>query len=296
MIGWESSIDRTRRTGLAGGILCLTVALISGNGLLRIAQPRVHANAASIAQHSFTHFVPAATPQSLSRPSNPLAPAPKPSAARPQAEPEPGSSNSYINGLKAAGLGDFTVDQLIAMKIQGVTPEYVRDLHGLNYTPTADQLVAMRIQRVTQDYVRGLRDTGIQPTIDQLIAMRIQGVTPEYVRAMHEQGLQPDANKLVAMRIQDVTADYVRELQALGMKATVDQFISMKIQGVTADYIKGLEAAGLTLSVDDVITAKIQQIDEQFVQRAVKHGFRNLTVEKLIQLKNLGVLGSQADI
>src|SRR5262249_45226132 len=153
-----------------------------------------------------THFVPAATGQSLPGTANTSVPAPKPSAARPQARPEPASGDSYIDGLKAAGLGDFTVDQLIAMKIQGVTPGYVLDLHGLNYTPTANQLIAMRIQGITSDYARGLKGTGIEPTIDQLIAMRIQGVTPEYVRAMHERGLQPDAAKLVAMRIQDVTA------------------------------------------------------------------------------------------
>jgi EAL domain-containing protein (putative c-di-GMP-specific phosphodiesterase class I) len=70
----------------------------------------------------------------------------------------------------------------------------------------------------------------------------------------------------------------------------------MRIQSVTTNYIKGLRAAGFHFSVDDVISAKIQQIDEQFIQRVVQHGFQNLTVEKLIQLKNSGVLEPKADI
>jgi beta-lactamase regulating signal transducer with metallopeptidase domain len=296
LIDFQSSADRARRQGLAGGILCLTAALVSGNALLRMAYPGVHASATSFAQISRAQFAPAAPRQSPSGSAHSSTAAPQPSPAPAQAASDSAPSLSYIDGLKSAGLNDFTVDQLIAMKIQGVTPDYVRDLHGLNVTPTADQLVAMRIQGITPDYVRGLKAGGMQLTIDQLIAMKIQDVTPEYARAMREQGLQPDAEKLVAMRIQDMTPDYVRDVHALGMQPTIAQFISMKIQNVTADYIKGLQAAGFKFSVDEVISAKIQQIDEQFIQRAVKHGFQNLTLEKLIQLKNLGVLEPQADI
>ena len=296
LIGFKSSGDRARRIGLAGGILCLTAALVSGNALLRIAYPRVHAGAASFAEIPPAPFAPAAPTQSPSAPAHNSTQASKPSPARPQAASESAPSGSYIDGLKSAGLNDFTVDQLIAMKIQGVTPDYVRDWHGLNFMPTADQLVAMRIQGITPDYVRGLKDAGIQPTIDQLIAMKIQDVTPEYVRALHEQGLQPDAENLIAMRIQDLTPDYVRDVHALGIQPAIEQFISMKIQSVTADYIKGLQAAGFHFSVDEVIGAKIQQIDEHFIQRALQHGFHNLTLEKLIQLKNSGVLEPKADL
>ncbi len=324
VLGIKSVGDRARRIGLAGSILCLIVALASGAALLHFAYPSVHTEAASLAQVSLRHFLQTASAQSSPARATTSAPAPKPSPAHPQVGAEAAPSGSYIDGLKAAGLRDFTVDQLIAMKIQGITPEYVRglheqglqpnietliamkiqgltpeyirDSHSLGFTPTADQFVAMKIQGITPDYVRGLKDAGVDSTINQLIAMKIQDVTSEYVRGMHEQGLQPDADKLIAMRIQDVTPDYVRDIHALGLNPTVDQFISMKIQDVTADYIKGLQAAGFKFSVDEVISAKIQEIDEEFIQRAVKHGFQNLTLEKLIQLKNLGVLEPRADI
>jgi beta-lactamase regulating signal transducer with metallopeptidase domain len=296
LIGFKSSGDRARRIGLAGGILCLTAALVSGNVLLSIASSSLHAGAASFAPISPATFALAAPTQAPSAPTHDATPGPKPSPARPQTASESAPSGSYIDGLKSAGLNDLTVDQLIAMKIQGVTPGYVRDLHALNFTPTADELVAMRIQGITPDYVRGLKDAGIQPTVDQLVAMKIQDVTPEYVRAMHEQSLEPDAEKLVAMRIQDLTPDYVRDVHALGMQPSIEQLIAMKIQSVTADYIKGLQAAGFHFSVDEVIGAKIQQIDGQFLQRVIQHGFKNLTLDKLIQLKNSGVLEPKADI
>ena len=40
--------------------------------------------------------------------------------------------------MKAAGLPDLTVDELIAMKIQDVTPEYVKELHAQGLHPDAN--------------------------------------------------------------------------------------------------------------------------------------------------------------
>ena len=326
VLGLKSIQSGTRSLGLAGGILCLTAAVAAGNALLGIAYPKMHAGAASATNISLRTFAFAAASQQSSAAAPVTAPSPavKPSPAHPQTSAKPASSGSYVEEMKAAGLGDLTVDQLIALKIQDVTPEYVRGLHeqglhpdadilltlriqgvtpeyihdlrALGLNPDADELVAMKIQGVDAAYVRGLKDAGIQADADELVAMRIQGVTPEYVRGLHEQGLQPDADELVAMRIQGVTPDYVRDIHALGLKPAADQFIAMKIQGVTPEYIKSLQTAGLTFDVDDVIRAKIQQITREFIDKAVKHGFKNLTLDKLLELKHAGILESTGEI
>jgi beta-lactamase regulating signal transducer with metallopeptidase domain len=295
VLGVKPSGAGTRGIGLTGGVLCLTAALVAGNALLGIAYPKPIVHASQISPAGFG-LRAAANPQSSPAPASAPTPAAKPSPARPAVASQPAASGSYIDGMKAAGLDNLTVDQLIAMKIQGVSPEYVQDLRSLGLSPDVDQIVAMKIQGVDGAYVRGLKDGGLQPNIDQLIAMKIQGVTPDYVRALHDQGMQPDADNLVAMRIQGVTPDYVRDIQALGLKPSIDQFIAMRIQGVTAEYIKSLQAAGLKFDVDDIIRAKIQDITKEFIERAVKHGFQNLTLEKLIQLKETGVLESSTDI
>jgi beta-lactamase regulating signal transducer with metallopeptidase domain len=318
----------TRGIGLTGGLLCLTAALVAGNALLGIAYPKpvVHASQISLAHFNRTVADSAqSTPVAaapVARPS-PARPRATP-AATPQSTPQPATSGSYIDGMKAAGIGEITVDQLIAMRIQGVTPEYVRGLHEQGFHPTADELIGMRIQGVTPEYirevralglnpnadqimamriqgvdaayVRGLKDAGIQPGVDQLIAMRIQGVTPDYVRGLHEQGLQPSVDELVGMRIQGVTPEYIRDIRALGLKPTAEQFVGMRIQGVTPEYIKGLQAAGFKFGVDDVIGARIQGITPDFIERARKHGFQNLSLEKLIHLKQAGILESPADL
>jgi beta-lactamase regulating signal transducer with metallopeptidase domain len=324
VLGLKSNRTGTRGIGLTGGVLCLTAALLAGNALLGIAYPKpvVHASA----QLGWAAPVRQATPSAASAPAPVAKPSPRPQAPSPQPAPQATSSpsGSYIDGMKAAGLDHLTIDELVEMKIQGVTPEYVRGLHeqglhpdadnlvamkiqgvnseyvrelrGLGLNPDIDELVAMKIQGVDGDYVRGLKEAGLQPGVDQLVAMKIQGVTPEYVRGLQAQGLKPDADQLVAMRIQGVTPDYVRDIRALGFKPTVDEFIAMRIQGVTPEYIKGLQAAGFKLDVDDIVRAKIQDITKEFIDQAVKHGFQNLSLDKLIHLKQMGILDSPADL
>jgi beta-lactamase regulating signal transducer with metallopeptidase domain len=337
-----------RGIGLTGGILCLSAALLAGNALLGIAHPPL-ARAGTFWQ---------ATPKPATSPSQPApssTPTPKPSPAHPQSGGQTAASSSassYIDAMKAAGLSDLTVDQLIALKIQDVTPEYVRELREQGLQPDANNLIAMRVQGITPEYVRdlrasglnpdqnqlislkvqgadgeyyrGLKEAGIQPDVNQLVSLKVQGVTPEYVRelraagltvtadkvislkvqdvtpaylkALHDQGLQPNADEAVSMRVQDVTPEYVRGIQALGLKPSVNELISMRVQDVTPEYIKALQAAGYKFNVGDIISAKVQDVTPEFIERAKQHGFKDLTLQKLIQLRQLGILDSKADI
>jgi beta-lactamase regulating signal transducer with metallopeptidase domain len=227
--------------------------------------------------------------------------------------------SSYIDGLKAEGLTDLSIDQLIAMKIQNVTAEYVHNIHVLGLKPDVNELIAMRIQSVTPELIRALRDGGMALDVDQIIAMRVQGVTPEYVKQLRDLSIGTDADtviapkvqgitgdyvrdmravtdpklsgdELVAMKVQGVTPEYVRELKTLGLQLDADEVIAMKVQGVTPEYIKEMQAAGLKLDTRGAIEAKVQGFTPEFIEKARKHGFQNLTIDKLMALKNSGVL------
>jgi beta-lactamase regulating signal transducer with metallopeptidase domain len=229
------------------------------------------------------------------------------------------AQGSYIDGLKAEGLADLSIDELISMKIQGVTPQYVHEIHALGLKPEVNELIAMRIQGVTPEIIRQLRDAGLAREVNQIIAMQVQGVTPEYVKQLHEMGMDTDGdivlamkvqgvsaeyvremrgvtdpklsgNEVVAMKIQGVTPEYVKEMKATGLQVSANDVIAMKVQGVTADYVKGLQAAGLKLDTNEVIGAKVQGITRQFIEKAHSHGFQNLTIDKLMALRNSGVL------
>jgi len=52
-----------------------------------------------------------------------------------------------------------------------------------------------------------------------------------------------------------------------------------------------MQAAGFKdLDCDELISAKVQGITPEFIERARKHGFQNLTLDKLMALKNADIL------
>jgi hypothetical protein len=67
----------------------------------------------------------------------------------------------------------------------------------------------------------------------------------------------------------------------------------MKVQGITPAYLKELQAAGYKVDIDEAISAKVQGITPEFIAKARSHGFKDLTLEKLIELKHTGVLDAE---
>ncbi|HET6176232.1 MAG TPA: M56 family metallopeptidase [Candidatus Sulfotelmatobacter sp.] len=252
-----------RGIGLTGSILCLTAALAAGNALVGMAHP---SSAHAIFNGQATSQ---AAPTSAQQPSAKPAPTSKPSAAQ-SAKPAPAasssSSSSYIDSMKATGLGDLSLDELIAMKIQGVTPDYVREIREQGLTPDANNLIAMRVQGITPEYVRGLHASGLNPDVNQIIALKVQGADAEYYRGLKEAGLQPDIDRLIALKVQGVTPDYVRELRAAGLTVNADQVIALKVQGVSPSYLKGLHEQGIEPTADNAIAMRVQDVTPEYVR------------------------------
>ena len=230
------------------------------------------------------------------------------------------TGRSYIADMEAAGYKNLTVDQLVALKIQGVTPEYVREIKAAGLNPDINQLIAMKIQGVSPAYLHDWKAAGIDADINNAIAMKIQGVTPAYVKEVQATGLNPSINQLIGMKIQGVTPEYIREVQSSGWKSvTIDQLIAMKIQGVkpadaaefeklgfkdlsindlialriqgvSPSYIQSMRSAGFTTGkVHEFIAAKIQGVTPEFIEKAKQHGFTNLSPHQLIALRQADV-------
>ena len=329
LLGMET-FRSARALGVAVGLLCLGVAMVASTALVDLA-PRASAAPAV----SFIPEQAQAEPQASSKPE------PKSGAAvtnetqvatseetntvvATQAEDQTVPSGSYIDGMKAAGFDHLSVDQLVAFKIQGVTPEYVREMRAAGVQPRPDQFIALKVQDVTPQYVREMKSLGQETDANNLIAMKVQDITPEYVRAMQASGMNfdtgkligmkvqditpeyihqlrslgftPSADELISMKVQDITPEYVREMRATGLNPNIGELISMKVQDVTPDYVKSLQQLGLKLTAGQLITAKVQDITPEFIERAQRHGFHDLTLDKLIQLKNLNVVSERAEL
>ncbi|HTT20834.1 MAG TPA: M56 family metallopeptidase [Candidatus Sulfotelmatobacter sp.] len=281
-----SSGGDQRKLGVGGGVLFLATALVAGNALLGIAHPRPIALAAS---NPVRRALQSATPQPQPARQAAPTPAPRPSAGQnAQLAEHTVSGQSYIDGMKAAGLTDLSVDDLIALKVQGVTPEYIRAMHDLGLHPDADGFVSMKVQGVTPEYVRDLRAMGFSPDVDQIVSFKVQGVTADYVRGMKEVGIQGDADQIVGLKVQGVTPEYVRELQALGMKLDADEIVGMKVQGVTAAYVKGLRDQGLNPGADDVVGMKVQGVTPEYIHDIRGLGL-NPSADELVGMKVQGV-------
>ena len=195
-----------RRADLSVGLLCISASILAGGAFLGVAR-NVHAQQQSTsatqlpvlpspATHAIAAFAtpdvrvaPFPAPPGARRnlwlrqdqfpdpmPPMPAAPAAPLSPAEPSAPQAP--SSSYIDGMKAAGLENLTVDDLIGLKIQGITPEYVKEIHQLGIKANVDELIGMKIQGITPEYVRSMREaTGQELDSDALIGMKIQGVS-----------------------------------------------------------------------------------------------------------------------
>jgi bla regulator protein blaR1 len=284
-----------RGIGITGSVVCLTAALVAGNALVGIAHARPVLSGMSMS-----------TQAAQAEPESPQEPKPSParpaSSAQPAATANSATATSYIDAMKAAGMGDLTIDELVAMKIQGVTPEYVRELHdqglhpdadtlvafrvqnvtaayihelrGLGFNPGPDEIIAFKVQNVNADYVRGLKEVGIQPNPDEILALKVQGVTPAYIKELRAAGLNPDADQVIAMKVQGITPAYIHDLHELGLKPDGDDLVGMKVQGVSPEYVREIQATGLKPGGDDLIAMRVQGVTAEYIKALQAAGFK----------------------
>lgn len=266
-------------------------------------------------------------PQPVAVPASGVVADPEPQAEPPQENSSPTSAHSdYIDQMRAAGI-NVDLDQYIAMKVQGITPAYVSEMtKAFGAMPTGHQLIAMKVQDVTPDYIAAMRAAGYNASADKFIAMRVQDVTPEYAKAMAGLGLgTPTVDDLIAMKVQDVDAGDAAKMRAEGLDVhsfhdlitdrifqvtpefingmrdagfdhiAAHDLVSMRIQDVTPEFAKSAKAQFPGVTVQNLIQMRIFKIDDAFIASAKRHGFTDLTIDKLVKLRISGILDDSDD-
>ena len=56
----------------------------------------------------------------------------------------------------------------------------------------ANDVISMRVQDVTPEYVHDIKALGLKPSSNELISMKVQDVTPEYVKALQSAGFESE--------------------------------------------------------------------------------------------------------
>jgi hypothetical protein len=100
-------------------------------------------------------------------------------------------TSDFARSLQQANIQDVTTDNLIALRIFKVDPAYAQNFVSMGYEqPDADKLIALKVQGVNAEEVRQIRDLGLKPTLDELIQIRIFHITPDFVHRMKDRGLK----------------------------------------------------------------------------------------------------------
>src|SRR5258708_124929 len=124
LLGLTEKASSLRNAGVAFGILCLAAALLAGNALFGLVRsvaaqssdPSRSGTTVSVSKGVIV--VTAPRPASQSKPS--LKPSPAPTSTQeptPPPHPQP-----YIDDMKAEAFANLPADDLIALKVQGITP------------------------------------------------------------------------------------------------------------------------------------------------------------------------------
>lgn len=171
--------------------------------------------------------------------------------------------------------------------------DYIDDMRAAGYDEDIDKYVAMKIQGITPEYARAMARIGFgKPSAGDLIAMKIQGVTPEYVSELHAAGLQPGSiGDLISYRIFHVTPEFIAGMKAAGFDSIPPgQVIALRVQGVTPEYAKTVKQQYPNATTDELVQLRIFHIDDAFLAAAKRHGFTSLSIQKLVQLRISGLL------
>ncbi|HMX28789.1 MAG TPA: M56 family metallopeptidase, partial [Blastocatellia bacterium] len=157
----------------------------------------------------------------------------------PQAEPrenveqaaqetaEADSDDDPQDGQAKAQSSELTAEQLIQMKIAGVTPEFIAEMRkqGFDNLSIRD-LTQLGIHGVNSEFIQQARAWGgDRVSVRDIVQLKISGVTPEYFAAMKRAGFNDlSARQLSELSIHGVTPDFIEAMRRNGYdKLTANQ-------------------------------------------------------------------------
>ena len=178
--------------------------------------------------------------------------------------PDPG----FTTFLKARGIARPSPHQSYSLTMSGVGRDLIDALDKNGFArPNIEQLTAMGIHGVKPEFVRQMAAIGPEfrnVTADDLVSMAIHGVRPELAQTFVQlEGGKLRSDDVVSMAIHGVSADYIRQLAALGYRGlSADDLVSMAIHGVTPTYVQELHRSGMTrLSADQLVRLRLSGFD-----------------------------------
>jgi len=122
---------------------------------------------------------------------------------------------------------------------------------------------------------------------EKLLAYALLDVQSGWAHSLKEIGIHGlDADKLIPLRVFNVDLAYVHSMTALGYALpNAEGLISMRVQGVNAEEVGQIRALGYQPTLDQLVQIRIFKITPEFIQHMQARGFKNLSIEKLVQIR-----------
>ena len=202
-------------------------------------------------------------------------------------------SSAYNSEMAAAGLRDLNDRELMSLKTNGITPQFVREMTSVVPRITVNRIVAMRTNGVTKAYAEDLKTEGLTTlSAEQLIAFRVHAVTADYIAELRTAGygtLNPET--LMAFRIHGVTPAFIQQLKDFGYSnLSANQLTAFRIHGVTPLFIQTMKSfVRGRFSADDLIALRIHNVTPEFIKELEIMGIANLTSNQLLSFRVHGV-------
>ncbi|KFA91617.1 M56 family metallopeptidase [Archangium violaceum] len=224
------------------------------------------------------------------------APAPRPMISGKRGmdvDVDPDSDYDADEDTTRVGDKPLSVDQLVSLKVAGVTPERVKELESLGYEPTVSNLVQFGHAHMTPEYVKEMTAIlGGKPTAEELVEMRHVGVTPERVKGLSAAGYDKlSADELTQAAALGVDERFINELRSAGYdKLPFDDLVQFRALGVNGEYVQTLKAAGYDkLSAEDLTQFKALGVSPEYLRSLREAGLDKLPAEEVAQMRALGV-------
>lgn len=172
----------------------------------------------------------------------------------------PPNPQSFLAVLVAAGYGDLPVDDIIALKNRGISPDFLRGVSHAGWGKlTAQQLIDLRSRNVDPEYLHDIHDAGIRDlNIQGVIELRARNVAPDYARNIHSLGFGPySAQQMIDFSAHAVPVDLFRALREFGFThLTPSEIIEARNSGLQAGHLREAKQYGASLSIGQILKLK----------------------------------------
>lgn len=200
---------------------------------------------------------------------------------------------AFVREMESLGYSGFTDDQMLIFAAHDFSPQTIRDLRSMGYSPTQREIEEIAIFEISANVLREYSRLGYPNlTLRKAVEFRIGHVDAAYISGMRELGFTDlSAGQLANMAIMGVKPAYVRELQNAGLKnLTAQQLSDLKVGRIDAARIEAYRKLGYTdLSPSRLAEMGIHGVTPQFIEELRTLGYENIPVRQLIEMKIFGV-------